>query len=108
MNKIEPADELIIDSYQLKKAAQIYRAVNHHLRQQILYLLIQNKRMQVTKIYETLNLEQAVASQQLAILRKAGLVITERQAKFVYYSVCYEKIKEMHENAAKLISIPGI
>ena len=108
MNNIhEPADELIIDSYQIKQAAQVYRAINHQLRKQILYLLHQNHRMQVTKIYEKLNLEQSVVSQHLAILRHAGLVSTERQAKFIYYSVNYQKIKEVHDYAEKLSALPG-
>ena len=109
MNTINvPAEELVIESLPLKKAALVYRAINHKLRQQILHLLHQNHRMQVTKIYEKLNLEQSVASQHLAILRKAGLVVTERQAKFIYYSVCYQKIKEMHDQAAKLTTLPNI
>ena len=108
MNTINvPAEELAIEGLPLKKAARVYRAINHKLRKQILYLLHQNPRMQVTKIYEQLHLEQSVVSQQLAILRHAGLVTTERQAKFVYYSVNYQKIKDVHDHAEKLSSQPG-
>jgi len=34
-----------------------------------------------------LRLEQSVASQHLAILRKAGVVLTERNGKFIFYSL---------------------
>ena len=76
---LEPAvasSELKIDVIQLKKAALILRAVNHKLRQQIMKLIHQNGKMTVTEIYVKLRLEQSVASQHLAILRKAGFVNT--------------------------------
>ncbi|WEK36615.1 MAG: metalloregulator ArsR/SmtB family transcription factor [Candidatus Pseudobacter hemicellulosilyticus] len=65
----------------------ILRALNHKLRQQILKLIDEHKRLTVTEIYVRLRLEQSVASQHLAILRRAGIVKTERDGKFIYYSV---------------------
>ena len=61
-----------IDYLNVKKAALVLRAVNHKLRQQILKTLDENKKMTVTDIYVNLRLEQSVASQHLAILRRAG------------------------------------
>jgi DNA-binding transcriptional ArsR family regulator len=95
--------ELKIDVLQLKKAALILRAINHKLRQQILKLLHQHGRMTVTEIYVKLRLEQSVASQHLAILRKAGFVDTLRDGKFIYYSVNYERLAEAHEFAKQLL-----
>ena len=68
-----------VDLYNLKKAAMVLRAINHKLRQQILKLIDESGRMTVTEIYVKLRLEQSVASQHLAILRKAGFVKTERE-----------------------------
>src|ERR1051325_4325110 len=96
---LEPAvssTELRIDVIQLKKAALILRAVNHKLRQQILKLIHQNERMTVTEIYVKLRLEQSVASQHLAILRKAGFVSTYRDGKFIYYSVNHDRLNQVH------------
>ena len=90
------SSELRIDVIQLKKAALILRAVNHKLRQQMLRLLHQNGKMTVTEIYVKLRLEQSVASQHLAILRKAGFVNTVRDGKFIYYSVNYERLDQVH------------
>jgi DNA-binding transcriptional ArsR family regulator len=95
--------ELKIDVLQLKKAALVLRAVNHKLRQQILKLLHQHGKMTVTEIYVKLRLEQSVASQHLAILRKAGFVDTVRDGKFIYYSVNYERLAEAHEFAKQLL-----
>ena len=88
--------ELKIDVIQLKKAALILRAINHKLRQQILKLIHQNGRMTVTEIYVKLRLEQSVASQHLAILRKAGYVNTLRDGKFIFYSVNYSRLDQVH------------
>lgn len=66
-------------------------------------LLHQNARMTVTQLYVKLRLEQSVASQHLAILRKAGLVSTERQGKFIFYSVNYGRLKQIQELAGNLL-----
>ena len=95
--------ELKIDILQLKKAALILRAINHKLRQQILKLLHQNERMTVTEIYVKLRLEQSVASQHLAILRKAGFVNTFRDGKFIYYSVNHDRLTQVHNFVHELL-----
>jgi len=51
--------------------------------------------MTVTSIYIKLRLEQSVASQHLAILRRAGVVITERQGKFIYYSLDQDRLTQI-------------
>ena len=95
---------LKIDIVQLKKAALILRAVNHKLRQQILRLISEHERMTVTEIYVKLRLEQSVASQHLAILRKAGFVNTVRDGKFIYYSVSQSRLDEIHEFSLQLLN----
>ncbi len=102
--KTKSEAELKIDVLQLKKAALILRAVNHKLRQQILRLIHQNGKMTVTEIYVKLRLEQSVASQHLAILRKAGFVQTVRDGKFIFYSVNNQRIDEVHQFAQQLLN----
>lgn len=79
--------DILLDYAELKKAVLVLRAVNHKLRQRMIDLLEENKKMTVTDIYVKLRLEQSVASQHLAILRRAGVVQTERNGKFIYYSL---------------------
>lgn len=95
--------DLKIDVLQLKKAALILRAINHKLRQQILRLLHQNEKMTVTEIYVKLRLEQSVASQHLAILRKAGFVNTVRDGKFIFYSVNHDRMDQVHSFVYELL-----
>ena len=90
-------DELVLDTITLKKAAQVFRALNHDLRQQMLQLINLHSKMPVTDIYQKLGLEQSVASQQLAILRKERFVITEKSGKQVFYSVNHTRIQEVQQ-----------
>ena len=92
-----------IDLVQSKKAAMTLRAINHKLRQQMLKLLDENKRMTVTELYVKLRLEQSVASQHLAILRRAGIVSTQRTGKFIFYSPSYSRIAEVMKYSADLV-----
>lgn len=88
---------LKVDLLNVKKAALILRALNHKLRQQIIKLIDEQGKMTVTELYVKLRLEQSVASQHLAILRKAGFVKTVRDGKFIYYSVNTSRLQELNK-----------
>lgn len=98
------ASLLKINYHNLKKAALVLRALNHKLRQQILNLVETEKKITVTEIYVRLRLEQSVASQHLAILRRAGIVNTQRDGKFIYYTVNYERIDEINKMVEDLVN----
>ncbi len=82
-----------IDFLHTKKAALILRAINHKLRQQMLKLIDENKKMTVTEIYIKL----------LAILRRAGIVATQREGKFIYYAVNYNRLTEVIRFVEELV-----
>lgn len=72
----------------VKNAKAVLRALDHKLRRSILETIQDAKgKITVTEIYKKLFLEQSVASQHLGILRRAGAVTTQREGKFIYYSV---------------------
>jgi len=93
-----------IDFLQVKKAAVTLRAINHKLRQQIMRLLEDQQRMTVTEIYVQLRLEQSVASQHLAILRRAGIVETFRDGKYISYSINAERLAQLNQQVLGIIS----
>ena len=95
---------LKVDLLNVKKAALILRAINHKLRQQILKLIDEQGKITVTEIYVKLRLEQSVASQHLAILRKAGFVNTDRDGKFIYYSVNTNRLEELNQFVESLLN----
>lgn len=78
-----------------KKAKIELRAVDHKLRQEMLKLLQTEKT--VTQIYCELRIEQSVASQHLAILRKGGLVKVERHGKEMHYSVNIDRLNQLYQ-----------
>lgn len=93
----EKGATLKVDLLSVKKAALVLRALNHKLRQQILKFIDEQGKMTVTELYVKLRLEQSVASQHLAILRKAGFVKTKRDGKFIYYSVNVNRMQELNK-----------
>lgn len=95
--------ELKIDTLDIKKSAIILRAVNHKLRQVMLKYIGEKGQVTVTEIFEHLLLEQAVASQQLAILRKTGFVKTKREGKFIYYSVNRQRLLDLNKFVSDLL-----
>jgi len=92
-----------VDFLNLKKASMILRALNHKLRQQIIRILDENKKLTVTELYVQLRLEQSVASQHLAILRRAGIVKTERDGKFIHYTINHNRIADIMKCVDDLI-----
>ena len=91
----ENDNPLQIDYYNIKKASLVLRALNHKLRQQIIRIIADEKKLAVTEIYVKLRLEQSVASQHLAILRKSGIVTTQREGKFIYYTINQARIQSI-------------
>jgi DNA-binding transcriptional ArsR family regulator len=73
------------------------------MRQEILQQMHREGRMSVTFLYKEMRIEQSIASQHLAILRKAGLVLSERNGKHKFYSVNYQQVKRLHQIADILL-----
>ncbi len=94
---------LHINYYNVKKTSIILRSLNHKLRQQIIKTIHENDKLMVTDIYVKLRLEQSVASQHLAILRRAGIVSTKREGKFIYYTINKQRIEAIDKFVSDLV-----
>src|SRR5450432_2076438 len=92
-----------IDYHNIKKSAMVLRSLNHKLRQQVIKTIYENNRLTVTQLYVNLRLEQSVASQHLAILRKAGVVSTERNGKFIFYTINFPRIDSINGFVKNLV-----
>ena len=79
----------------LLRAVMTFRAINNPLRKRIIDFVDSKTDITVTKIYQKLKIEQSVASQHLAILRKAGFLTATRNGKFIYYNVNEERFAEI-------------
>ena len=95
-----------INNEKLQVSSEVLRALAHPLRMQILDFIDKYNKINVNKIYNTLNLEQSITSQHLRILRLAGLVDTHRDGKFIYYSVNYDKVAQSISAIDRFLELP--
>lgn len=95
VSKPDSTQQVTLNYGTLKRAALTLRALNHPLRKEMVALIDQKKRITVTDLYVKMRLEQSVASQHLAILRRAEIVNTERDGKFIHYTVNANRIEEI-------------
>jgi DNA-binding transcriptional ArsR family regulator len=75
----------VVNLDKLQSSADMLKALAHPMRIAIIELLENRERMTVTEIFRTLNIEQAVASQHLRILKDRGLLSCERKGKNSFY-----------------------
>lgn len=93
---------LELDFSEVSRATLVLRSLNHKLRQRILPFIYREKSVTITDIYVKLGIEQSIISQHLAILRRSGIIDSERQGKFIYYKINTDKVK-LVANAIKLL-----
>ena len=82
----------------LDEATEVLRALAHPYRILIVEMLHRRGSLNVTEIYETLDLEQAVASHQLRILKDKGIVAVKRDGKnsnYMLTDAVYYQIVQM-------------
>lgn len=94
---------LDLDFIELRKAVLVLRSLNHKLRQRLLHFIYKSKKVTISDIYTSLKIDQSIASQHVAILRRAGIVTSEREGKYIYYSIDPQKINDV-ANAINIIN----
>ena len=72
----------------------VFQALSHPVRLEICQLLIARE-YSVGELCEILDLKQYAVSQQLAVLRKAEIVETQRDARHVIYFLSNEKVRRI-------------
>lgn len=82
------------------------KAVAHPVRLRILQVLSGAER-NVGEIDEAAQIGQPTLSQQLAVLRNAGLVATRKQAKLVFYRIEEGKLAQMSAVLGGLVGDTG-
>lgn len=87
--------------YQLK--AEFFRTLGHPVRIRVLELL-SGSEMSVTELQREIGVESSHLSQQLAVLRRAGLVTTRKQGTTVYYSLAASEVAELLIVARRILT----
>jgi DNA-binding transcriptional ArsR family regulator len=71
---------------QLSEATECLKAMAHPLRLKMLQLVIQ-QRHTVGELAAACEIVSPVASQQLRLLERSGLLVGKREGKFTYYEI---------------------
>jgi len=77
-----------------KRAAQMFKAMGLPVRIAIIELLMKSNHLSVTEIFNTLEIEQTIASHHLNILKGKGVLSSERVGKNTFYSVSHPGITQ--------------
>ncbi|MFE3781936.1 ArsR/SmtB family transcription factor [Amycolatopsis sp. NPDC059090] len=87
--------------YQLK--AEFFKTLGHPARIRVLELLAEGERA-VAEILPEVGIEPANLSQQLAVLRRAGLVTTRKDGSSVIYALTSSHVAELLAVARKILT----
>jgi DNA-binding transcriptional ArsR family regulator len=87
--------------YQAK--ADLFKTLGHPTRIRVLELLVEGEHS-VGELLPHVGIEASNLSQQLAVLRHAGLVTTRRQGTTVYYALAAPEIAEFLAIARKILT----
>jgi ArsR family transcriptional regulator len=86
-----------VDERQLDFVYELFRAIAHPLRIEIMNYIGKKGETNVQSIYHSLDIPQSVTSQQLKILKDVGLVKFKRHSKERIYSVNYELLGSVQQ-----------
>jgi ArsR family transcriptional regulator len=87
--------------YQLK--AEFFKTLGHPARIRVLELLSRREHA-VAELLPEVGIEPANLSQQLAVLRRAGLVVTRKEGSNVYYSLTSPQVAELLAVARSILT----
>ncbi|MDF1486989.1 ArsR/SmtB family transcription factor [Tessaracoccus caeni] len=87
--------------YEVK--AGLFKGLAHPIRIHILELLCDGREHTVADIQEHTGLEASHLSQHLAVLRRHGVVVSDRRASHVYYKVASDEVIALLGSARRFL-----
>jgi len=72
-----------------------FKALSDKTRREILTLLKEEGRLSAGDIASHFNMTQATVSHHLSILTSAGLIVDEKQGKYIYYEINTTVMQDM-------------
>ena len=79
----------------LESASETLKAIAHPIRISIVGILDNDAELSVTEIYERLEIEQAVASHHLSILKNKDVLIVNRVGKNCFYKLKHPQLSQI-------------
>jgi DNA-binding transcriptional ArsR family regulator len=93
----------VLDEKELEKAHKRLSALKNPQRIEIIKMLSEKPKMNVTQIYTKLNMGQASTSHELKVLRDAGVLDAKREGKEIYYSINQTTFENLLDCIKRLI-----
>jgi ArsR family transcriptional regulator, arsenate/arsenite/antimonite-responsive transcriptional repressor len=87
MAKPKPSPTLNDVLKSFRKCAPIFQALGDQARQDIIMLLAENERLNVTAIAEQMHLSRPAVSHHLKVLLQTGLLKLQRESRENFYSL---------------------
>lgn len=86
-----------------ERKANLFKGLAHPYRIRVLEILSAKPEVPVSEILADTGLEASHLSQHLAVLRKYGLVTSERHASIVHYRLAHLEVAELLQVARQLL-----
>lgn len=83
--------------------ANLFKGLAHPYRIRVLEILSSESEASVADMVERTGLEHSHLSQHLAVLRRHGLVLSERRASVVFYRLAQPEVADLLRVARKLL-----
>jgi DNA-binding transcriptional ArsR family regulator len=80
------------------------KALASEKRQEIMFLFLNRSEVTVNQVSELVGIGQSTSSEQLTILKRAGLLSSRKEGKEVFYSTDRNKIMELLQNLNQLLT----
>tara|TARA_R110002050_G_scaffold195593_1_gene330447 strand:- start:43203 stop:43493 length:291 start_codon:yes stop_codon:yes gene_type:complete len=85
----------LIDLEKVNAATNLLKGIAHPIRLAIMEVLRNGDKLCVTDIYEQIEVEQAVASQHLKILKDKNILASEKKGKQIFYKIKNDKFNKL-------------
>ena len=85
-------------NFDTEQLSEIFKALSHPVRVNIVYGLIEKNECNVTTMVEKLNLPQPTVSHHLNILKNAGIIEGVRDGNQICYRVVNDTVKLLYRS----------
>jgi ArsR family transcriptional regulator len=80
------------------------KALASEKRQEMMFLFLEKGEITVNEVAERIGIGQSTASEQLAILKRAGILLSRKKGKEVYYFPNKSKVMKLLQRFTSIIS----
>lgn len=80
------------------------KALASEKRQEMMFLFLQQGEVTVNEVAERIGIGQSTASEQLAILKRAGILLSRKKGKEVYYSPNKSNVMKLLQRFTSILS----